>query len=47
MAQKIPQDSFDFYVALGPGRSYQAVAEHYHVSKRAVVSCSESADLAA
>jgi len=36
MTQRIPPDSFDFYVALGPQRSYQAVAEHYGVSKRAV-----------
>jgi hypothetical protein len=34
---KIAPDAFDFYVSLGPERSYRAVAEHYGVSKRAVV----------
>ena len=33
---KIPPDAFDFYVALGPDRSYRAVAEHYEASKRGV-----------
>ncbi len=33
---KIPPDAFDFYVALGPDRSYQRVADHYDVSKRGV-----------
>lgn len=37
MARKIPADAFSFYAALGPQRSYQAVADHYHVSKRSVV----------
>ena len=36
MKRKIPPDSFDYYVALGLGRSYQAVAKHYGVSKVAV-----------
>lgn len=36
MAGKIPQDAFQFYVSLGPERSYQRVAEEYGVSKRAV-----------
>ena len=35
--RKIPQDAFTFYVSLGPGRSYQKVAEKYGVTKRAVV----------
>ena len=35
--RKIPQDAFFFYVGLGPGRSYQQVADHYGVTKRAVV----------
>ena len=35
--RKIPQDAFFYYVGLGTGRSYQQVAEHYGVSKRAVV----------
>jgi len=34
---KIPDDAFDFYVGLGPTRSYQSVGDRYGVSKRAVV----------
>ena len=34
--RKIPNDAFDFYFSLGPGRSYQAVADNYGVTKRAV-----------
>ena len=34
--KKIPTDAFDFYFSLGPGRSYQSVADRYAVSKRAV-----------
>ncbi len=33
---KLPPDAFALYVVLGDGRSYQAVADHYGVSKRAV-----------
>lgn len=33
---KIARDAFHFYAALGPGRSYQAVADHYRCSKRSV-----------
>lgn len=36
MARKLPTDAFDAYMSLGPGRSYQAVADHFDVSKRAV-----------
>jgi hypothetical protein len=36
MAGRIPPDAFDHYFSLGPGRSYQAVAAQYGVSKRAV-----------
>ena len=36
MTGKIPSDAFEYYVSLGPGRSYRAVAEHYEVTKRAV-----------
>jgi transposase len=36
MNRKIPPDAFSHYFSLGPGRSYQAVAEHYGVSRRAV-----------
>jgi hypothetical protein len=35
--RKIPHDAFYHYVGLGPARSYQRVAEHYGVTKRAVV----------
>ena len=36
MNRKIPPDAFTFDASLGPKRSYQAVAEHFSVSKRAV-----------
>ncbi len=36
MAKKIPPDAFEFYFGLGPNRSYQAVADKYEVSKRAI-----------
>ncbi len=36
MAGKLPSDAFEAYVALGPGRSYQAVASKFGVTKRAV-----------
>jgi hypothetical protein len=36
VARKLPVDAFDHYFALGPGRSYQAVAERYGTTKRAV-----------
>ncbi len=36
MNQKIPSSAFEYYVALGPGRSYRAVGERFGVSKRAV-----------
>ncbi len=34
--KKIPTDAFDHYFSLGPGRSYQQVADQYGVTKRAV-----------
>jgi hypothetical protein len=34
--KRIPTDAFEYYLGLGPSRSYQAVAEKYDVSKRAV-----------
>ena len=40
MKKKIPPDAYAFYLGLGPGRSYNAVAERYSVSKRAVVMAS-------
>lgn len=36
MKRKIPPEAFAFYLGLGVGRSYAAVAERYTVSKRAV-----------
>lgn len=36
MTGKIPKDAFQFYVSLGPDRSYQRVAQEYGISKRAV-----------
>ncbi len=33
---KLPIDAFEYYVGLGTDRSYQLVAEHFGVSKRAV-----------
>jgi len=33
---KIPPDAFEYYVSLGLQRSYQAVADRYGASKRAV-----------
>ena len=41
MNRKIPPDAFSYYFSLGTGRSYQAVAEHYSVSKRAVSNMAE------
>ena len=37
MSRKLGPDAFDFYAAMGLGRSLQGVAEHFEVSKRAVV----------
>jgi hypothetical protein len=36
MNRKIPPDAFGYYWSLGPERSYQAVADKYGTSKRAV-----------
>ena len=40
MNRKIPQDAFGYYWSLGPERSYQAIADHFGVSKRAVTKVS-------
>lgn len=37
MNRKLPPDTFAYYVDLGVGRSYQAVADHFGVTKQAVV----------
>ena len=36
MNRKIPPGAFEHYYGLGPGRSYQAVADEYGVTKQAV-----------
>lgn len=36
MNGKIPLEAFDYYFAMGRERSYQRVADHFGVSKRAV-----------
>jgi hypothetical protein len=36
MSQRLPSDAFSFYMSLGAGRSYQAVAQHFGVSKQTV-----------
>ena len=36
MVAKLPTGAFEYYVTLGPERSYQRVAEHFGVSKRTV-----------
>ncbi len=41
MRKKIPLDAFEYYFALGAGRSYRAVAEHFGVSKTAVANAAE------
>ena len=35
--RKIPHDALSYYVSLGPARSYAQVAEHFGVTKRAIV----------
>jgi len=34
MSKKIPPEAFEYYVSLGPARSYEALAGKYTVSKR-------------
>jgi hypothetical protein len=36
MSRKLPADALAYYLALGPERSYQAVADRFGVSKRTV-----------
>lgn len=36
MVRKIPDDAFEFYMSLGVGRSYRAVAKQFNCSKVAV-----------
>jgi hypothetical protein len=37
MNRKIPSDAFEQYVALGPGRSYEALRKLFGVNKRSIV----------
>lgn len=41
MNRRIPVEAFAYYAALGVTRSYQAVADHYGVSKTAVCNLAE------
>ena len=36
MKRKIPTNAFEVYFAMGPGRSYDALAERFKVSKQAI-----------
>jgi hypothetical protein len=36
MIRKLPPESFSYYLSLGPGRSYEKVAQNYGVDKRSV-----------
>lgn len=44
MNRKLPEDAFDFYFSLGPGRSYDAVAKKFGVSKRSVTTLAAKED---
>lgn len=44
MTSTFPQGAFEEYVRLGPQRSYQAIAAHFGVSKRAVTKCAQRED---
>ena len=44
---RIPPEAFDFYVGLGPERSYRLVADRYGVSKRAITKLAVREDWAA
>ena len=39
--KKLPIEAFEYYFALGPGRSYRDVAEHFGASKTAVANMAE------
>jgi hypothetical protein len=41
MNRKIPPEAFQFYVGLGPSRSYEAVAEEFGCSRRGVADCAK------
>ncbi len=44
MKRKLPPDALAYYLSLGLERSYQAVADHYHVSKAAVSNRAQKED---
>lgn len=44
MARRIPPEALAFYLRLGRDRSYQAVAEHFGVSKQAVTRLAKKED---
>ena len=44
MSGRIGDDAFEYYVSLGPARSYSAVAAHYGVTKRAITKCAARED---
>lgn len=41
MRSRIPPEAFEFYVGLGSGRTYDAVAKRYGVSKTALANCAK------
>lgn len=47
MNSKIPDDAFEIYVGMGPGRSYHALAEKLGVDKRSIVRRAGKEDWAA
>lgn len=42
--RRIPEGAFSYYAALGPGRSYEAVAAHFGVSKRGIAKLAQRED---
>lgn len=41
---KVPDDAFALYIAMGPERSYQAVADHFKVVKRTITRAARRED---
>ena len=41
MNRKLPPEAFAYYVALGPGRSYEAVATKFGCTKRGIADCAK------
>lgn len=44
MNKRIPEGAFDYYVGLGENRSYEAVAQQFGVSKRAITKLAARAE---